>query len=66
MKNIKIGTKLIAGFIIVALIAGIIGLVGYNGMSKIKAGQDEIAVVRAPSIASLLKLSREQVNVWVA
>jgi len=65
-KKMKIKSKLVFGFITVAVIAGLIGMVGYIGMSKIKAAQDEIAVVRTPSISSLLKLSREQVNVWVA
>ena len=65
-KSMKIKSKLVFGFITVAAIAGIIGLIGYIGMSKIKTAQDEIATVRTPSISSLLKISREQVNVWVA
>ena len=65
MKNIKIGTKLISGFITVALIVVINGFVGYNGMSNVMDSQDEIATVKSPSITNLLKLSREQVNVWV-
>jgi len=65
-KQIKIKSKLLLGFISVALIAGIIGLVGYIGMTIIKSAQKEIATVRTPSIACLYKISREQVNVWVA
>jgi len=65
-KSMKIKSKLLFGFITVAGIAGIIGLIGYIGMSKIKDAKDEIATVRTPSISSLLKISREQVNVWVA
>ena len=61
----KIKSKLLFGFILVAIIAGVIGVLGYIGMSQIKAAQDEIAIVRSPSMASLLKISREQVNVWV-
>ena len=35
LKNIKIGTKLIAGFIIVACIAGIVGIVGITNIKKV-------------------------------
>jgi len=66
LNHMKIKSKLLFGFITVAIIAGVIGLLGYIGMSQIKAAQDEIAIIRSPSIASLLKISREQVNVWVA
>jgi len=44
-KNMKIRTKLLGGFILVAFIAGVIGYLGYNGMKGIQKGQDEIATV---------------------
>lgn len=66
LENVKIKTKLLGSFIIVSIIAGIIGFVGYKGMKDIKATQDEVVVVRVPSVVSLLKISKEQVNVWVA
>ena len=54
--NMKIGKKLILGFLIVALIAAAIGVVGYLGL-------DEVAYVRLPSIESLLKMSEAQTAV---
>lgn len=47
-KNLNIGTKLLIGFILVALIAGVIGLVGYSGIQ-------EIGIVRLPSVRYLLE-----------
>lgn len=35
-KDLKVGTKLIAGFIAVAQIAGIIGLIGVSALQAIK------------------------------
>jgi methyl-accepting chemotaxis protein len=47
-KNLNIGTKLLTGFILVALIAGVIGFVGYNAVR-------EIGIVRLPSVRYLLE-----------
>lgn len=47
-KNLNIGTKLLTGFILVALIAGVIGFVGYSGIR-------EIGIVRLPSVRYLLE-----------
>ncbi|PKM95215.1 MAG: methyl-accepting chemotaxis protein [Firmicutes bacterium HGW-Firmicutes-1] len=63
--NLKVGAKLISGFIIVAMIAGIVGIVGYSGMSEIKKAEEEIAIVRLPSIQSLLIMSEAQTAVLV-
>jgi len=62
-NDLKIGTKLTIGFASVALIAGIIGFIGYNGMKKIMASTDDIGNVRLPSIQSLLIISEAQTAV---
>jgi methyl-accepting chemotaxis protein len=49
--NMKIGTKLISGFIIVALIAGVIGIVGFMGLK-------EVGDVRLPSVYHLLEIEK--------
>jgi methyl-accepting chemotaxis protein len=36
MRNIKIGTRLVASFVVVALLACVVGLVGYSGVSDTK------------------------------
>jgi len=48
-NNLKIGTKLLSGFLIVALIAGTIGLVGFNALN-------EVGNVRLPSVRYLLEV----------
>ncbi len=49
----KIGTKLIGSFVVVAAICGIVGGIGYYGLSKTADSIEEIGVVRLPSIQSL-------------
>jgi len=66
LQKLTIRVKLLAGFILVAIVAGLIGFVGYNGLTKIMAAQDEIATVRLPSVQSLLMISKAQSGVWVA
>ena len=48
--NMKIRTKLLTGFLFVAIIAGIIGFVGWNGMNNVSASSDDIVTVRLPSV----------------
>lgn len=48
-RNLNIGVKLLAGFIIVAFIAGVIGLVGLNAVK-------EIGKSRLPSVQYLLQV----------
>lgn len=42
VKNMKIGTKLISGFIIVVLFIGLVGLIGILNMKKINAGAENL------------------------
>ncbi|MGM0380131.1 MAG: methyl-accepting chemotaxis protein, partial [Bacillota bacterium] len=55
-KNMNIGKKLIISFIFVAIIAGIIGLVGYNSI-------DEIGNVRLPSVHYLLEIEKYMTDI---
>ncbi|PKM95217.1 MAG: methyl-accepting chemotaxis protein [Firmicutes bacterium HGW-Firmicutes-1] len=61
--NMKIGVKLILGFLIVALIAGSIGVVGYSGINTVDRHLNEVAEVRLPSINALLIMSEAQTAV---
>jgi methyl-accepting chemotaxis protein len=56
--NLKIGVKLITGFLIVAIIAGVIGVVGYTSLN-------EVGGVRLPSVQSLLEVSEAQTEVII-
>lgn len=59
MKNIKIGTKLIGGFIIVALIVLVVGFFGWNGARQLQSHIHEIGEVRLPSVENLLRIQVE-------
>ena len=56
--NMKIASKLVLGFVIVAIIAGVIGMVGL-------VSTQEIAEVRLPSVMKLLTISDTQQQVMV-
>jgi methyl-accepting chemotaxis protein len=53
MKNTKLSTKLIGGFVIVAVIASLIGGVGFWALHVAKITQDEFATVFYPGISGL-------------
>ncbi len=55
----KIATKLIASFAGVSAICGVVGGIGYWGLSRTAANIEEIGVVRLPSVDSLLMLEVE-------
>jgi len=42
LANMKVGTKLIGAFVIVALISAVVGLIGINNMSKISNKADDM------------------------
>jgi methyl-accepting chemotaxis protein len=65
LDEIKIRTKLLSGFIIVALIAAIIGFVGWNGMNNISNSADDIANVRLSSVDALWTISESQAKVSI-
>ena len=59
-KKMKIRTKLISGFIFVAIVAGVIGYVGYTGMKSIMEAQDKMATVYLPSVLNLQIINEAQ------
>jgi methyl-accepting chemotaxis protein len=59
----KIRNKLLIGFLLVALIACIIGLVGYSGMNKVMSSQDLFAIQVVPSIEALGVINEAQSNI---
>jgi methyl-accepting chemotaxis protein len=66
MGNVKIGIRLIAAFIIVAVLAGIVGAIGYSGILDTKQGLDNVAKVYLPSIEALAQVRFNLRNVIVA
>ena len=65
LDNIKIGRKLVGGFLLVAFISVIVGFVGYLGMGIMGEHVDEIVDVRLPAISNL-KLIMEKQNILKA
>ncbi len=59
-KNMRIANKLILSFLIVSLIACIIGAFGYIGINNVNEQVEEIGNTRLPSIESLLVISEGQ------
>jgi methyl-accepting chemotaxis protein len=56
---------LIAGFLVVASITLILGVLGYVGAVKSADAVDEIGAIRLPGVSSLLDLKEVQMCVWV-
>ncbi len=56
LNDLKIGTKIMSGFGIVAIITLIVGVIGYYGVTSVSKSFHEVADVRLPSIESLLQM----------
>ncbi len=52
-KNMKIRIKLLLGFFVVAMIAVVVGFVGYNGMNSNRKAQNKMSLVLVPSVQNL-------------
>jgi len=63
MNKIKLKTKLIGGFIIVAIITLVVGLVGLYGVSTVSKSQNDIGGNYLPSVQSLLTISQAQTEI---
>ena len=55
MKNIRLGVKLLTGFLSVALIVLIVGVIGLIGARQLGDSIEEIGTVRLPSVESLFE-----------
>ncbi len=42
ISNIRIGPRLLGGFIIVTLLMGLVGVIGFLGMNSISIGMDKV------------------------
>ncbi len=58
-ENMKLGTKLMLGFSVVAVITLILGIVGYYGAVKGEQAVQEVGGVRLPSVDSLQVIHAE-------
>lgn len=65
LADMKLKTKIMAGFLLVASITLAMGMAGYRGMGEITVNTDEIVGNRLPSVQSLLILMEAQTAVLV-
>ena len=66
MNNLTIRAKILISFIVLAIITGIVGWIGYKGMNTIEKSHVEVAEVWLPSIRTLLIISEAQTEVDAA
>ncbi len=59
MSNIKIGVKLVSGFILVALIVVIVGAIGWRGANNLSGHIDEVGGVNLPAVNNLRIIETE-------
>ncbi|MFO7878305.1 MAG: methyl-accepting chemotaxis protein [Desulfovermiculus sp.] len=55
-KGMKLGTKLMLGFAVVALITLFLGILGFYGATQNDKAMHEVGVVRLPSVQSVLEM----------
>jgi len=58
MKNLKLKFKLVGGFVLVAAITLVVGLVGWKGVHSLSANLLDLSEIRLPAQANLLELSK--------
>ncbi len=66
MRTMKLGTKLISGFVAVAFLTLAVGSVGYWGVHRLVGHLQEVANVRLPSVEGLEQISGAQTAIKAA
>jgi len=64
-KQMTLGNKILAGFIMVTCIAALMGVVGYWGLHDVTNEMNEIGEVRLPSVEGLMVMSESQNKIMV-
>ncbi len=65
-NNMKLKTKLLSSFSVIALIVGIIGYLGYSGLDETENALEEVGIVRMPSTQFLLSIDAAQASILLA
>ncbi len=66
LDNVKVGTKLIAGFLVVAAIAAFIGFMGINSAGKMDKLNDEMYTVRVATLKAVDAINLDLAKMRVA
>ncbi len=64
-KKLRLSVKLIASFVVVALIAVMAGLSGWLGVNRLSGHIKDIGLVHMPAVQSLLEISRQMESLRV-
>lgn len=64
-NNLKMGVKLVSGFIFVAIISLVLGIVCFSKMGEMKKAEDQITHYQLPAVEKLMTISEAQTAVWV-
>lgn len=59
----KISTKLISGFLLVAAICGVVGIAGFRGLGKVSDVVEELATVRMEGMNIISHINSEQLKI---
>ncbi len=63
MKNLKLGVKLVGGFILTALIILVVGIVGIVEQNKLHSLEEKLAMNDLPSVQHLLEIKSEAASI---
>ena len=63
MNKFSLQVKLFAGFLLVAALMAVVGVIGYRGVSQMSEHLNEVGVVRLPSIVGLAEVNEAQTAV---
>lgn len=66
LKNARLGAKLLAGFLAVAILAAAVGVTGVLSVRRLAGHLDEISNVRLPSVENLQEIAKGLESVRVA
>ena len=64
-KQMTLGNKILAGFVMVTCIAALMGVVGYWGLHDVANEMNEIGEIRLPSVEGLMVMSESQNKIMV-
>jgi CHASE3 domain sensor protein len=63
LGNLSLRSKLLLGFSGVALIATVVGIIGFVAVNLIHTNSNEVTEVRSPSIENLMAIATEAQNI---
>lgn len=59
----KISTKLMGGFLLVAAICAVVGSVGYRGLGKVSSVVDDLGTVKIKGMGIVARINSEQLKI---